>query len=325
MSARTAAGTSRSNRSAQEAAADLQTSMAAARVSFTWFGVRKTLTPEQKAQAADAFGAEGQFLSAGKKLLDTRHERFRAVTTVRNEIVNCWRSISLPFPEPGIRLIRQEKIAEFQDKMTNFRQILEVAVRELDRQFGTLKQAARQRLGRLFNANDYPDSLVGMFDVNWDYPSVEVPDYLRDLNPALYREECKRVQARFEEAVRMAEAAFVEELDRLVSHLTERLSGHEDGRPKIFRDSAVGNLLEFFRQFQNLNVNSNERLDRLVEQCRQVVGGVKPQELRDNEPLRQQIARQLAGVQAALDGMLVDRPRRRIVRPSQGGADEPRD
>ncbi len=46
--------------------------MAAVRVAFCWFGVRKTLTPEQKAQAADTFGAEGQYLSAGKKLLDTR-------------------------------------------------------------------------------------------------------------------------------------------------------------------------------------------------------------------------------------------------------------
>jgi len=45
--------------------------MAAVRVSFTWFGTRRTLSAEQKAQAADTFGAEGSFLSAGKKLLDT--------------------------------------------------------------------------------------------------------------------------------------------------------------------------------------------------------------------------------------------------------------
>ena len=45
----------------------LRTTMAAVRVSFVWFGTRKTLTPEQKAQAAESFGAEGTFLSAGKK------------------------------------------------------------------------------------------------------------------------------------------------------------------------------------------------------------------------------------------------------------------
>ena len=45
-----------------------------------WLGVRKTLTPEQKSQAAESFGAEGDYLSAGKKLLDTKHEAFRRLT-----------------------------------------------------------------------------------------------------------------------------------------------------------------------------------------------------------------------------------------------------
>ena len=49
----------------------LRSTMAAARVSFTWIGTQKALDPEQKAQAAEAFDAEGQYLSAGKKLIDT--------------------------------------------------------------------------------------------------------------------------------------------------------------------------------------------------------------------------------------------------------------
>ena len=45
----------------------------------------------------------------------------------------------------------------------------------------------------------------------------------------------QRVAARFDEAVQLAEAAFLEEMSsRLVSHLTERLSGTEDGQPKVF-------------------------------------------------------------------------------------------
>jgi hypothetical protein len=43
----------------------LRTTMAAARLSFTWLGVRKSLNSQQKNQAADSFGAEGKFLSAG--------------------------------------------------------------------------------------------------------------------------------------------------------------------------------------------------------------------------------------------------------------------
>ncbi len=62
---------------------------------------------------------------------------------------------------------------------------------------------------------------------------------------------------RFEEAVRLAEDAFLSEFAKLVSHLTERLSGDESGQPKAFRDSAVHNLVEFFDRFRHLSVRSN--------------------------------------------------------------------
>jgi hypothetical protein len=156
-------------------------------------------------------------------------------------------------------------------QMTTFKAELAEAVHDLAEHFDTLKSAARRRLGTLYNPADYPESLRGLFDVTWDYPSVE-------------------------------------------AHLTERLSGDEDGKPKVFRDSAVANLTEFFERFRHLNVGSSEQLDQLVSQAQQVVRGVLPQQLRDDQTLRQRVATQLSGVQSVLDGLLVDRPRRNILR-----------
>jgi hypothetical protein len=290
--------------------------MAALRLAFTWFGVRKSLSTEQKAQAADAFGAEGAFLSAGKKLIDTSHTAFKAVTSLRTRIAGYWRSMTVPFPEPGIRLIRRDDVGAFDGMLTNLRQELQEAVISLNDHYGELKAAARQRLGRLYNAGDYPESLVGLFGVGWEFPSIEPPSYLRQLSPALFEEESRRVAARFQEAVELAEQAFTEEFSKLVSHLTEKLSGSEDGKPKIFRDSAVLNLTEFFQRFKHLNVQSSEQLDQLIDQVQRTVRNVEPQDLRDNGSLRQRIARQLSSVQSQLDGMLVDRPRRNILRRS---------
>ena len=59
---------------------------------------------------------------------------------------------------------------------------------------------------------------------------------------------------------------------------------------------------------------SNEQLDALVSQCQHIVEGIQPKELRKRDALRQQVASDLSGVQAALDGLLVDRPRRQIIR-----------
>ena len=300
--------------STTEPAARLRATMAAVRVAFTWLGTRKTLTPEQKAQAADTFGAEGTFLSAGKKLLDTSHPAFRAVTGVRGRILSFWKGISLPYPEPGIRLIRQDDVSSFQVQMTTLQAELAEAVWRLDEHYAELRSAARERLGSLFNPADYPASLEGLFAIAWDFPSVEPPDYLRQLSPALYEQEKARVAARFDEAVRLAEEAFTTELAKLVSHLTERLSGQDDGKAKIFRDSAIENLNEFFARFKQLNVRSDVQLDELVAQAQRAIRGVEPQELRDSANLRQHVATQLASVQASLDGLMVDRPRRNILR-----------
>lgn len=74
------------------------------------------------------------------------------------------------------------------------------------------------------------------------------------------------------------------------------------------------NLTEFFGRFRELNVRSSEQLDQLVGQAQRVIRGVDPQDLRDNAGLRQHVATEMSRVSSVLDGMLVDRPRRNILR-----------
>lgn len=172
-------------RTSAPSAQRLRMEMTAARVSLRWFGVRKALTPQQKTQAAESFGAEEQFLSARKKLLDTRDPAYKQVTAVRGRVLSYWKGMSLPYPEAGLRLIRQDKLDEFNQHMTELRAALHDAVNSLDRHYDELKSNARRRLGELYNPGDYPPSLEGLFDVEWDFPNIEPPDYLLQLNPSI--------------------------------------------------------------------------------------------------------------------------------------------
>jgi hypothetical protein len=296
------------------AAQRLRGETTAARISFQWLGTRKTLSTDQKARAADTFGAEHESLSASKRLLDASHPAFKAVTAVKTRITNYWKGVSLPYPESGIRLIRQRQVDSFNAQMNEFRQDLEEAACQLDEHYAELRDGAQEQLGDLFNAQDYPTSLRDTFAVAWDFPSVEPPDYLQQLSPEIYEAEKQRVASRFDEAVQLAEAAFIDELHALVGHLSQRLSGQTDGKPMIFRDSAVTHLNEFFDRFRDLNIGSNEQLDQLVDQCRDIVGGVAPKQLRDDTGLRTAVAADLAEVRQTLDELLVDRPRRNILR-----------
>lgn len=299
----------------------LRRTAAAVRVHFTWWGVHRTLTTQQKEEVGLTYGADSRFVTAGKKLVDTRHEAFRRLTSIRSRAVSYWKGQSLPYVEPGVRLIRQSDVEAFVHTMEGFRDELSEAERELDAVYEEVRHDARERLGRLYSADDYPPEVRGLFKVEWDFPAVEPPTYLMRLNPDLYRQEQDRVTRRFEEAVQLAEQAFLGEFSKLIAHLAERLGGQEDGRPKVFRDSAVTNLRDFFDKFKALNVGSSRELDQLVEQAQNLVRGISPQELRDKEDLRVRVATEMGQVQARLDALTVDRPRRQIIRatPSRNG------
>jgi len=295
--------------------ARLRRETTALRLSFHWLGTRKTLSRSQRSEAARPFEAAGDFLSAGKKLLDTTHPRFRQVTSVRHRAGAYVQGVSLPYPEPGIRLIRRDHLDDVQERLTQFELELGHQAAQLDEAYEELKASARRQLGRLFASSDYPTSLREEFAMSWDFPSVDPPDYLRRLSPALYREEAARVAARFDEAVQLGEQMFLSELSDLVTHLSERLSGRSDGKPKIFRDSAVENLQEFFERFRRLHLGGEDQLEEIVTRAESALRGVEPQQLRDAPRLRQRIVDDLSDVRRALDAQVIDLPRRSVMRP----------
>jgi hypothetical protein len=124
---------------------------AAVRVHFTWWGVHKTLTAQQKEEVGAAYAADARFLTAGKKLVDVRHEAFRALTSLRTRVVNYWRGLTLPYVEAGVRLIRQSEIEAFVHTMAGFRGELTEVEAALNAVYSEIKADARRRLGRLHN------------------------------------------------------------------------------------------------------------------------------------------------------------------------------
>jgi hypothetical protein len=129
----------------RSAANRLRTTMAAVRLAFTWQGVRKTLAPEQRTTAARAIHADRELLSASKLILDTKNPAYRAVAAVRSEASCYWRTVTLPFPEAGIRLLPQNSLGLFANTMAGYRERLQESVRDLAAQYDQMKSEAQRR------------------------------------------------------------------------------------------------------------------------------------------------------------------------------------
>jgi hypothetical protein len=294
-------------------AREMRQSMGAVKLSFSWLGTRRKLSDAQTTQAANSFDAAADLVSASKKLIDTSHPAYKAATAIKSQAMSYWRGMTLPYPQDGVRLIRQADVESFEVKMREFKDQLAAAAANLQLEYETIKTAAREKLGQLYNPADYPPTLEGMFTISWEYPPVEPPRYLMNFNPELYEQEQSRVQQRFENAVAMAEEAFAEQLSDMVSHLIERLADNPDGTQKVFRATAVDNFKEFYENFRKMNVRSNPQLESLIAQASNLVSGVSAQELRTDKSLRQNLTAQMSNLQTALNSVIVDAPRRRIM------------
>jgi hypothetical protein len=305
-------------------AESLRLNSAAVRVQFNWLSRSKSLTTSQLSQAAASFEADHRLLSASQRIFDARQPAIKKLTGLKGSITAYWKGCTLPYVEDGIRLLPRKRVGAFNDMMKEFADDLSAAVTELIDNYDVLKEEAKNRLGKLYNEGHYPEpsELGDLIKVSWDFPSIEPPFYLAQIDPDLYQQEKERAARRFEEAIDLAQNAFLQEFQTLVANLNERLTPNPDGTKKIFKESSITNLLEFFDKFKALNVTSNEQLESLVYQARELVTGINGKDLRESELLRKDIAEGMQGLSNALAPLVVNAPRRRIIRPRLASTSE---
>lgn len=300
--------------STKNASVELKKLAAGCKLNFTKFGIRKALTDDQKDAAAEVFDAQGSFISAARRLVDTKNESWKNVSRCFSQAKAYWKSVTLPYTEPGVRLIRQSFVTSFVDCMEDFQAELLEAVKGLNDALPDLKAQAKEKAGSLYNEADYPASFAGLFGIEFEFPAIDPPEYLKKLAPQVYEAECVRIAARFDQAVVMAEQLFTGELHKLTAHLTDVLTGGEDGKKKVFKDSCIENLQEFFERFKALSVRSSKDLDEVVENVKSLVVGVDPDSLRSNNDLKSELGKQMLAVSSKLETMLIERPRRKVVK-----------
>jgi len=289
---------------------ELQQGTVAVRFGKRTLGIRRTLDDVQTKQAAAPFDADRRYLSARKRLVDTNHKAWRKVTHLMYGATQYWGLMTVAYPIKGIRLLNRNDVDEFEKRMGVFAADLDAACKELQEVYGSIREVARKGLGDLYNVHDYPESVVGEFGIEWDYPSVSPPEYLKQLNPALYQRECERVAKRFDEAVEMAEAMFATQLQDLVDRLIERLQPAEAGKKRVLKEALVDGFQDFIVRFKQLNIGSNAQLDSVVSTCEQLMAGVDVKALRKDGEKRNQMAEALSAVKATLDTLVVDQPER---------------
>jgi hypothetical protein len=173
------------------------------------------------------------------------------------------------------------------------------------------REQARERLNGQFVESDYPtvEEIRAKFGLRWSYVSLGVAD---DLPPEMAEREREKLAARFDQVADDVQLALRESLRDLVGHLSERLAVGEDGKKKVFRDSAVGNLTEFLGLFSARNITQDSELARIAAKAQTIIEGVDPEALRGRADIRQEVKAGLESVKASVSALIETKPARKF-------------
>ena len=174
---------------------------------------------------------------------------------------------------------------------------------------------AKSGLGSLYNEGDYPTAaaLLESFGIEHSWFALSVPD---ELPEEVRVKENAKLRASFETAQQECLYALREGFNGLVSHAIGRLKVGPGEKPKIFvADSMVDGFMNFFDTFRARNLMDDAALEEVVGKAQEIVMQFAPnvQHVKGSVGLRNQIAGKLAEVKTTLDGLLKDRPVRRMV------------
>ena len=252
--------------------------------------------------------ADPDFIRASKFLIDK--DCLKPIEKIRNEAKSYVYAKTIPFPIAGIMFIPKDLITQVDTKLKEYQAEFDLAVEAFAENYETFIENAKGNLSDLFNAAEYPHHIQEHFGFSWRFLIMDTPGQVGLLPAEVYeREKQKFIQTINEfqsNAIATLRASFAE----MVDHIVDRLSDNK----KIFRDSLIGNISDFINDFKALNITDDAELAGLTDRCKKILDGIDPQDIRDDEGLRGHVARKIAEVQQSLDGMMVDRPTRKLRR-----------
>lgn len=174
--------------------------------------------------------------------------------------------------------------------------------------------AAKEKLNGLFNPRDYysPDEAARRFDLTWRYVTFDTPNALKNLKDGLFEREREKIVKMVEEANEEIRNVLRLQLSELVKRMITQLTPKSDGKRKKIYDSLTGNLEDFLSTFNARNIADDVELQALVEKARNVVKGVDPDLLRNEDFVRITVKDGFDQINKQLDQMIVDKPARRF-------------
>jgi hypothetical protein len=251
-------------------------------------------------------GAEDNAVRANKSLLG---EAIKPVQAAERTVRAAVNERTLPWMDDGTRILKGAAFLAFTEAMAAPIRGFDEAVEAFIAAYPEIRYEARRRLGNAYAESDFPSEarLKGRFGVKLTYLPIPSSD---DFRVQLAAEEIALVRRNAEEALRgTVNDAVRSLLDRLrepVTHMATRLRlfrRRANGKVEHpFRDTLVENVREIVRLAPMLNLLDDPRIAELCADIEQHLTVHEPDQLRNSERLREDVADQADAILRRMQG-----------------------
>jgi hypothetical protein len=260
-----------------------------------WTGFKKDKKATAQVEAAN--NTEAGVVSSTKKLLGNCVE-LKAIKDFVANARNKHYLLSLPWDDIGTRLLSTTNFFEYNPVMdgerVEFYKLVKIFLDVYDHEV----IEAQLRLGGLFNRNEYPsrEALAGKFEFAIHYSKVpecgddrvdEANEQIDEIKKHYEKDHSRQLGNAMNEVWQRAY--------KTLTHMSERLGMDankldKDGNPKwnTFHDSMIDHAVEMVELLKTCNITNDPVMDKLARKLGVVMHGVTPDQLRNNELLRDQ-------------------------------------
>lgn len=252
-----------------------------------WTGHK--LDKKASKKVTDENGAAAATARVNKTLLSDC-EHLKNIKTFIGEARNhVHYHMTMPWSDTGIRLLPTEMYFEYQQRITHYEGLIASAVDSLIEDFEYEKSKAAQKLGTLFNEDDYPspESLRDKFSFRVSYtPLPDAGDFRLDISNEAMQELQSQYQDAYTQRIEEAMSDVWHRVHESLTNMSARLGYNDDGKKLVFRDSLVENALSMVDLLKKCNVTGSAQMSAMSDKLENTLLGVTADSLREDECYR---------------------------------------
>ena len=235
---------------------------------------------EQKHLAKDA----GNF---NKLLIDK--DALKPIVTISGQLRAKHYDMTLPWGDNGDRLLPAKMYFDYVKAMRDLRDAFNTAVVAFCNNYPTYMQAARTRLGTMYDPEDYPAASQLKRKFSAELSFLPVPD-AKDFRVDLGEDEVAEIRKDIEAQVAKQQEQAINDLWGRLKEVTQNIHDRLIDPEAIFRDSLIENCRFACEIASKLNLNDDKTLEDVRADIEYRLSRIDPQRLRDDKVLRRNIA-----------------------------------